>query len=455
MENGLNILSPKDRCVICSEERKSLLSSETVIFLYQPIMGADAAAVHAVLASSATTVPRKSGHLPEIGDILKTLDMEIPRFYDACCKLEALGLLRTFVHDVSNERRMIYQLLLPLSGQEFFKQTVLDTLLMSSVGRRRHDQLKQLFAPNVFAYSENSKEITKTLADVFDVRKENIQNLQINRVKNESLLEKSELNFDLKYFKQLLKHSFVEEKEVMEHLDEVKTMVLLYGLDELQLVKQLEKSFNVANNRVDFSLFGRYVNEEFESALEKPARNEKEISAEFAKSTARLSSEERQLVEACNYYAPLEFLAALKNEQGGYASNIEKYVVGNVVKANVLPGAVINVILHYFLCDEDNDQLSGKVSTRFEEFCNQFAKRKISDPVSAMDYLKGEVEKNTQKKQQRRMSARNGQTKKNVQKATLTDWDELAQKQNADLDYKHDLDEIEKLRNQMKNAKGR
>lgn len=28
----------------------------------------------------------------------------------------------------------------------------------------------------------------------------------------------------------------------MEHLDEVKTMVLLYGLDELQLVKQLEKA---------------------------------------------------------------------------------------------------------------------------------------------------------------------------------------------------------------------
>ena len=133
MENGLNILSPKDRCVICSEERKSLLSSETVIFLYQPIMGADAAAVHAVLASSATTVPRKSGHLPEIGDILKTLYMEIPRFYDACCKLEALGLLRTFVHDVSNERRMIYQLLLQLSLKEFFNHTVMDTLLLSSV----------------------------------------------------------------------------------------------------------------------------------------------------------------------------------------------------------------------------------------------------------------------------------------------------------------------------------
>ena len=46
-------------------------------------------------------------------------------------------------------------------------------------------------------------------------------------------------------------------------------------------------------------------------------------------------------------------------------------------------------------------------------------------------------------------------TRKNVPKATLTDWDELAKKQNADLDYKHDLDEIEKLRNQMKNAKGR
>lgn len=85
--------------------------------------------------------------------------------------------------------------------------------MLSSVGRRRHAQLKQLFAPNVFAYSENSKEITKTLADVFDVRKENIQNLQINRVKNESLLEKSELNFDLKYFKQLLKHSLLKKRK--------------------------------------------------------------------------------------------------------------------------------------------------------------------------------------------------------------------------------------------------
>ena len=455
MENGLNILSPKDRCIICSEERKSLLSSETVIFLYQPIMGADAAAVHATLAYSATTVPRKSGHLPEIGDILKTLDMEIPRFYSACCKLEALGLLRTFVHDDDSDRRIIYQLMIPLSGQEFFKQAVLDTLLLSSVGKRRHAQLKQLFAPKPFAYADNSKEITKTLADVFDVRKEKLQDFRINLNRNESLLEKSELNFDLKYFKQLLQHSFVEEKEVMGHLDELKTMFLLYGWDELQIVKQLEKSFNVVSNKVDFTLFKRYVNEEFESALERPARNEKEISSEYVKDTAGLSAEDRQLVEACNYYAPLEFLETLKSEQGGYVSNIEKYVVSNVVKANVLPGAVINVILHYFLCDEDNDQLSGKVSTRFEEFCNQFAKRKISDPVSAMDYLKGEVEKNRQRNHQRRMSARNGQTRKNVQRESLTDWDELAKKQNADLDYEHDLDEIEKLRNQMKNDKGR
>lgn len=463
MENGMNVLSPRDRCIICSDERKSLLSTETVLFLYQPVMGADAAAVHAVFAASATTVPGQNGHMPELGDILKTLDMEIPRFYEACRRLEAMGLLRTFVRDVAAERQLIYQLQLPLSGQEFFRQTVLCEMLRENIGRVRYDQLKQLFAPETFMYQNNAREITCTLADMFDVREGSGKNLMIERRKRESLIEKSDLNFSLKNFKQMLSDSFVDENDAMEHLDDIKAMALLYGLDEVQLVRQLEKSFNVASNKVDFVLFRRCVSSEFEAAAKRPAqRPENEVKTASREAEAGLSDEERQLVSACEYYSPREFLETLKSEKNGYVTGIENHVVGTVVKAEILPGSVINVILHYFLCDEDNAQLSGSVSTRFEEFCNRFAQKGIQDPVSAMTYLKSEVERNRQKKEQQRSqrrSYRNGGSGRRSQpvsrKKQFEELDRLAEKQNADVDMEESLAEIERLRKQALESKGR
>lgn len=70
----------------------------------------------------------------------------------------------------------------------------------------------------------------------------------------------------------------------------------------------------------------------------------------------------------------------MKNEQGGYASNIEKYVVGNVVKANILPGAVINVILHYFCVMKTMISLAEKSALGLKNSATNLLKERSAIP---------------------------------------------------------------------------
>lgn len=41
----------------------------------------------------------------------------------------------------------------------------------------------------------------------------------------------------------------------MNHLDIIKSVKLVYGIDEFQLVKLLEKAINVTNNKIDYNEF--------------------------------------------------------------------------------------------------------------------------------------------------------------------------------------------------------
>lgn len=59
----------------------------------------------------------------------------------------------------------------------------------------------------------------------------------------------------------------------MEHLDIIKSVKLVYGIDEFQLVKLLEKAINVTNNKIDYNEFKKLAQKiliaEFEETLRK------------------------------------------------------------------------------------------------------------------------------------------------------------------------------------------
>ncbi len=449
MDNGLKLLSPKDGYIAYLQAEKSEVSVTLLAELYQPVMGVQAFATYFTLVDQSQKKPLLSER-KLLGDLLCQLDMEVPTFYATCSKLEALGLLRTFEKNDNLGRVFIYQLLLPQDGPHFFADAILAGILYEMVGENRFKRLQNRFSPPDFKHG--GRELTKNFMDVFNLSSQQL--FKPSEVKAafepQPLITQNEVSLDLQYLKQLLNSSYLGTEDVLGHLDDLKAAKLLYNLDEAAMVALLERCFNVANNRVDFVLFNKKLKQEFQIKVKQlnvkrqsPATMKPDLNQE------QLTQTDQQLAQACAYYTPLEFLALLKKEQGGYVSTLENYVVSQMVKSQILPNAVINVVMHYLLVDEDNDLLTSKVGNRFEALCSRLAKKKIDTPQKAMIYLK-QAQKN--KPLPTKPTYKNKQTRPVVQKERPTDWKKIAQQNAAKVTpdmMQEKLANLEKLRQEL------
>ena len=84
---------------------KDLVSQ--LIDLYQPLMGASAYGLYAYLVANIDYKPLLSKRRAH-RELLTNLGIDLPSFYEARIKLEALGLLRTFVQEDSLGQVYIY-----------------------------------------------------------------------------------------------------------------------------------------------------------------------------------------------------------------------------------------------------------------------------------------------------------------------------------------------------------
>ena len=100
-------------------------------------------------------------------------------------------------------------------------------------------------------------------------------------------------------------------------------------------------------------------------------------------------------------------------------TNLERYTVKTLVEKQVLPNAVINVLLHYYLIAQNNTMLEDKVANRFTKAAAKLAEKKIKTPEEAMVYMREANQKAREKKQQKKYYGRKQQI---VQKETLPDW---------------------------------
>ena len=121
---------------------KSILSDndrEVLIMLYEPIIGAMPINLFFVLWSYLDRMHVASReYIHE--DLIKKLSINFTNFVENREKLEAIGLLKTYVkNDMVNS--YVYELYAPLTPYEFFNNPILSTLLYSSVGKKEYNRL--------------------------------------------------------------------------------------------------------------------------------------------------------------------------------------------------------------------------------------------------------------------------------------------------------------------------
>ena len=91
-------------------------------------------------------------------------------------------------------------------------------------------------------------------------------------------------------------------------------------------------------------------------------------------------------------------------------TNLERYTVKTLVEKQVLPNAVINVLLHHYLIAQNNTMLEDKVANRFTKAAAKLAEKKIKTPEEAMVYMREANQKAREKKQPKNIMGENSRS---------------------------------------------
>lgn len=397
--NQIYILAT-DKFKVVSKALPQEFQFQTLTKLYQPFIGETAVALYMSLIAEIQT--GDWDQLPEWNheQFLVRLGINIQQFTTAKEKLEAVGLIRTQFN--AQKHCFLYEMLPAKSGSAFFEDSVLSGLLMEYVGEQQFAQLLNFFEGNHWnrhAFQDVSKKFT----DVFRVKgSSSVTNAPVQSTPVTDL--KMKLNVQL--LKQLLTKTFVSQQSVAQNLQTVNTVAVMYGLDEVQLVRLLEEAVDVNHqDDVNWNRFRALASQQYEFTMKPGKSDDSDSNVEIQQPSQPVRTADQDLIAACEQYAPMEFLTALKDEQGQTVTHEEQITIQRAVEAQRLAPAVINVLTHYMLVNENMDSLNQKY---FERTANNWLKNKVNTPEKAITYVR-EWQKKRQQPQHASRYARRSQ----------------------------------------------
>lgn len=397
--NQIHILAT-DKFKVVSKALPQEFQFQTLTKLYQPFIGETAVALYMSLIAEIQT--GDWNQLPEWNheQFLVRLGINIQQFTTAKEKLEAVGLIRTQFN--AQKHCFLYEMLPAKSGSAFFEDSVLSGLLMEYVGEQQFAQLLNFFEGNHWnrhAFQDVSKKFT----DVFRVKgSSSVTDVPVQSTPVADL--KMKLNVQL--LKQLLTKTFVNQQSVAQNLQTVNTVAVMYGLDEVQLVRLLEEAVDVNHqDDVNWNRFRALASQQYEFTMKPGKSDDSDSNVEIQQPSQPVRTADQDLIAACEQYAPMEFLTALKDEQGQTVTHEEQITIQRAVEAQRLAPAVINVLTHYMLVNENMDSLNQKY---FERTANNWLKNKVNTPEKAIAYVR-EWQKKRQQPQQASRYARRSQ----------------------------------------------
>ena len=397
--NQIHILAT-DKFNVVSKSLPQEFQFQTLTKLYQPFIGETAVALYMSLIAEIQT--GDWDQLPEWNheQFLVRLGINIQQFTTAKEKLEAVGLMRTQFN--AQKHCFLYEMLPAKSGSAFFEDSVLSGLLMEYVGEQQFAQLLNFFEGNHWN-RHAFQDVSKKLTDVFRVKgSSSVTDAPVQSTPVADL--KMKLNVQL--LKQLLTKTFVNQQSVAQNLQTVNTVAVMYGLDEVQLVRLLEEAVDINHqDDVNWNRFRALASQQYEFTMKPGKSDDSDSNVEIQQPSQPVRTVDQDLIAACEQYAPMEFLTALKDEQGQTVTHEEQITIQRAVEAQRLAPAVINVLTHYMLVNENMDSLNQKY---FERTANNWLKNKVNTPEKAIAYVR-EWQKKRQQPQHASRYARRSQ----------------------------------------------
>ena len=377
-------LAPADEYTVYS---KGIITSEkqTILTnLYQPIIGSNATILYLTLLND---LKKNESNSYNHHHFMTLMQLKIEVLLDARYRLEAIGLLKTYVKQGEIDKYM-YVLYSPLSAYEFFNHPILNIVLYNNIGVLEYQRLQEYYKLPRINYKDY-QDITSSFESIFSSSvNQNLLFDNSNIINNQkrSIVVKSDIDMDLLISS--IPKRLVSPKCFTDEVKELITnLAYIYKIDNLNMQGLVRNSLNERGliDRNDLKTNCRnYYQFENNGRLPTLIYNRQ---PDYLKTPLGDDSKLAKVIYSFENISPYDFL---KKSYGNVEpTNRDKKLIENLMLDQKLNPGVINVLIDYVL-KVNNKKLNKDY---VETIVGQWKRLKVETVVDAMEVCKKEHKK--------------------------------------------------------------
>lgn len=402
----MNNVLPADTFVIVN---KTVLQDErrVLVSLYEPLIGAIAINLYNTLWTYLDHLEIISTEYTH-NTLLNSMMISINEMVDARKKLEAVGLLKSYVKKGS-VNNFVYELYSPMSAKEFINNPILNTALYNALGQSEYERRIEFFkTPTVNL--KNYEDVTVKFSDIFTWSSSSLRNIEIYNLKNKAtrpleIISKIDVNTILSLIpEEVLNHRSVT-KDMRNYLI---TISFIYDYDNECMVELIRNSIT-DRHTIDKKLLRENANKyyQFENMGKLPSLIYK-TQPEYLRSEAGGVSKRMKMIHLFETTSPYDFINS-KYKTGTPSTSDLNIIAYLLLDLDLKPG-VVNVLVDYVLKINNNKLNKSFVDT----IAAQWKKSNIETVEDAMNIAGEEFNKRNEKKNE------NARPRKNVEASKPT-----------------------------------
>ncbi len=367
---------------------------DLLYMLYQPIIGADAVSLYfsfCMYLDKLEVISNDWSH----HHLMTTLRMALETIVVAREKLEAVGLLKTYVKK-GTINEFVYEIYSPLSASEFFGNPLLSTILYNNVGDKEYERLTSIFILPKINLKEY-EDITCKFQDVFEP--EDITNFeQLLLDLRQSHKNKLEImaTIDLEHILNTIPEEMLNIRSITNETREFLYRIsFVYGFSDNEMIHLLQSSLTVKRT-IDKEKFMANARNyyKFEHFGELPSLALKTQPEYLRKKNMTTNLRDKKIYEF-ETTSPYDYLYS--KHIGTKLTNSEIQILSYLLcEMNLNPG-VVNVLLDYVLQESDNKIVPVYV----ESVAGLFSRNKITTVEKAMELAEKEHKKRMEKEKEK------------------------------------------------------
>ncbi len=403
----INIL-PADTFVVVNRTILNEHDRKIISMLYQPIIGSIATSLYYTLWADLDKTELLSAEYTH-HHLMTSLRIKMDSIITARKKLEAVGLLKTFVKK-GNINNYVYEMFSPISAAEFLNHPILNIVLYNNVGKKEYESIVKYFKVPKLSLA-SYEEITSRFDDVF----ESVPGTQYDNLNEDLRVNKTgEIKIDNKFDFDLLISSvpngIISSRTFSNEVRElINNLSFVYNMDAIEMKSSILNSIK-ENGLIDKNLLRKNVRNyyRYENENKLPSLVYKS-QPEYLKNPVGSEEKRAKMIYVFENTSPYNFLKGAN--KGVKPSVRDLNILESLLTDFKLNPGVVNVLIDYVL------KINNKKLTRayIETIASQWKRLNVETVEEAMKAAEKEYKRENKNNQSKTSS-------KVVKEEKVPDW---------------------------------